>query len=627
MRSATLVNGLEDRATRLRMHSIRATTAAGSGHPTSCCSAADIVAALFFDAMRYRPDRPDSPDSDRFVLSKGHAAPLLYAAWAEAGALDPAELVSLRRIDSPLEGHPTPRLPFVAAATGSLGQGLSIGVGMALAARLDGVPRAIFALLGDGECAEGNVWEAAQLARHYRLDNLVAIVDVNRLGQSQATMLGHNLLAYQKRFEAFGWRPLVVDGHDMRQLIPALRWARRRTGRPMAILARTIKGKGIPEVEDQDGWHGKPLDRDMAQRTIAYLESQLTGAAPPGPHLPEADAPPPASFVPGGIPLPAPEFRRGQEVATRDAYGEALAALGPLNPAVVAMDGDVKNSTRSLRFREACPERFFECFIAEQNMVAAAVGLAASGRIPFVSSFACFLSRAYDQIRMAGISRANVKLCGSHAGVSIGQDGPSQMGLEDLAMFRAIPGSAILYPADAVCATRCVELAAGHPGMVYIRTTRPKTPVLYDPGERFEVGGLKVLRQSDADRATVVAAGITVHEALAAWETLAQESIPIRVIDLYSVKPVDQEGLLAAARATGGQLITVEDHYAQGGLGAAVLEAVAEAGFSVTRLAVRDLPRSGDPEALLERAGISAHCIVETVHAVVGVAAAAGRGR
>ncbi|MFQ5828451.1 MAG: transketolase [Candidatus Methylomirabilia bacterium] len=611
------VIGLQDRATRLRIHSIRATTAAGSGHPTSCCSAADVMAALFFDVMRIRPDRPAAPDSDRFILSKGHAAPVLYAAWTEASRISPDALLTLRRIDSDLEGHPTPRLPFVDVATGSLGQGLSNGVGMALAGKLDGLPRTVFVLLGDGECAEGSVWEAAEIAGYYKLDNLVAIVDINRLGQSQPTMLEHDLPSYRKRFEAFGWRTLLVDGHDMGQVVKTLRRAKRPSGRPVAVLARTIKAKGIPEIEDQGGWHGKPLKEDQATRAIAHLERQLQGGKLPPVRTPKPPAPPPVA-PPMLLPLPVPSYAVGEMIATREAYGTGLAKLGKLNPAIVAIDGDVKNSTFAERFKEACPDQYIEGFIAEQNMVAAGAGLGACGKIPFVSSFACFLTRAFDQIRMAAISRASLKFCGSHCGVSIGEDGPSQMGLEDLAMFRTVPGSTILYPADAVAAERSVELAAGHSGIVYIRTARPKTPVIYRSDESFAIGGTKVLRATEADQVTVVGAGVTLHEALKAWAELGQRGIAIRVIDLYSVKPLDREGVLAAAHASRGRLITVEDHYAEGGLGDAVLEAVAPEGVRVFKLAVRELPRSGGPQALLDRYGISARQIAETVLRVTG---------
>src|SRR6266508_5847131 len=482
--------GLEDRATRLRIHSIRATTAAGSGHPTSCCSAADLVAALFFDVMRFRPAEPHAPDNDRMILSKGHAAPLLYAAWAEAGALSPDELLTLRRLDSDLEGHPTPRLPFVEAATGSLGQGLSVGVGMALGRKLDDAPGAIFVLLGDGECAEGNVWEAAAIAGYYRLENLIAVVDVNRFGQSQPTMLEHDLRAYQGRFKAFGWRAVLVAGHDMDEVVRVLRRARRPSGVPVAVIARTIKGRGIPGIEDMDGWHGKPLDETAANKAVASLEAQLHNVKLPPVHPPQGPPAPaaPRAEITDGFRVSTHE--KGTTVATRQAYGEALAKLGKLNPAVVALDGDVKNSTHAELFKKACPERYVEGFIAEQNMVATAVGLAAYGKIPFVSTFSCFLTRAFDQIRMAAISRANLKIAGSHCGVSIGEDGPSQMGLEDLAMMRAVPHS-------------------------------------------------KVLRQSGTDRLTIVAAGVTLVEALAAHALLAKEGIAVRVVDAYSVKPID----------------------------------------------------------------------------------------
>jgi transketolase len=607
---------LQDMATRLRIDCIRATTAAGSGHPTSCCSAADLVAALFFDVMRLRIKDPRAADCDRFVLSKGHAAPLLYAAWAEAGAFPVQDLLNLRRIDSDLEGHPTPRLPFVDVATGSLGQGLSAGVGLALGAKQDGSPRTVFVLLGDGECAEGSVWEAAAIASHYTLDNLVAIVDVNRFGQSETTMLGHDVGAYRKRFAAFGWRALDVDGHDMPQVVRVLRRAARPGGQPTAVVARTLKGKGIPGVEDKDGWHGKPLPEAAAKEAIAHLEKLLGGGAPARVRSPRGKPPAAATPSSGLAPLPPPAYAVGDSVATREAYGEALAKLGRLNPSIAALDGDVKNSTFAEKFKAACPDRYVEGYIAEQNLVGTGMGLAAGGKIPFVSTFACFLTRAFDQIRMAGISGTNIKFAGSHCGVSIGEDGPSQMGLEDLAMFRAVPGSIILYPADGMAAECCVELAARHAGIAYLRTSRPKTAVLYGSDEPFAVGGAKVVRQSDADRATVVAAGVTLYEALKAWEQLRDRGVPIRVIDCYSVKPVDREALLAAARATGGRLITVEDHYAEGGLGDAVLDAVGAEGVRVHKLAVREVPHSGKPAELLDRYGISARHIVNAVTAM-----------
>ena len=573
------LQALEDVATQLRVDSVRATTAAGSGHPTSCASAADLVAAIFFDVMRFDPQAPRDPGCDRFVLSKGHAAPVLYAAWAAVGALDRKDLVQLRRIDSDLEGHPTPRLPFVDVATGSLGQGLGVGVGLALGARMLGTDARVFVLLGDGEMAEGSVWEAAQMASHEKLENLVAIVDVNALGQSGPTMLGHDLKAYQRRFAAFGWRVNVIDGHDMKQVTTALRRATRGRGAPTAIVARTLKGKGLgAEVEGKEGWHGKPLP---APQPIA-------GKPPVG------------------------------EIATRQAYGEALVRLGESDARVRALDGDVKNSTYAEKFKERFPDRFVEGWIAEQNMVSAAAGLAAQGLVPFVSSFACFLERAADQVRMAGISRANVKLCGSHAGVSIGEDGPSQMALEDLALFRAIPEAVVFYPSDGVAADAAVQLAAARKGIVYIRTTRGKTPGLYAADEAFASGALKTLRRSDGDRLAIVAAGITLHEAIAAHAELAKAGVAVRVIDLFCVKPVDAAALLEAARACDNRILTVEDHYPEGGIGDAVMEAVGTDGVAVHRLAVREIPRSGPPRQLLERFGIGRAAIVTKVREILG---------
>jgi transketolase len=602
--SEGLVQSLQDIATRLRIESIRATTAAGSGHPTSAASAADLVAATFFAAMRLDPEEPRSPASDRFVLSKGHAAPLLYAVWAELGVVKREDLLSLRTLDSDLEGHPTPRLPFVDVATGSLGQGLSVGVGLAVGARKLGTDARAFVLLGDGETAEGSVLEAAQMAGHERLANLIAIVDVNGLGQSGPTMLDHDLRAYQRRFAAFGWGTVAIDGHDMGQIVPAVRRARQSRRAPTAIIARTIKGQGIESVAGKEGWHGKPLPRDAAERAIAALEARLHHVPPPPVRKPAGR--PLARLEPRPTP-PAPAYG---EVATREAYGDALVRLGAADPRALVLDGDVKNSTYAERFRDAYPDRFIEAYIAEQNMVGEAAGLAAQRFVPFASSFACFFTRAADQLRMAAISRSNIKLCGSHAGVSIGEDGPSQMGLEDLALFRALPESVVLYPADGTAADACVQLAAVHHGLVYIRTTRMKTPALYGADEEFAIGALKVLRAGPHDTLTIVAAGITLHEALAAHDELAGHGIAVRVIDLYSVKPVDAEALLAAARATGGRMLVVEDHYAEGGLGDAVREAVSEEGVSVRHLAVREIPHSGPPRKLLERYGIGRGAIV-----------------
>jgi len=604
---------IREKARLLRIHSLRATTQAGSGHPTSCLSAADLVAGIFFHAMRFEKMRPNSATSDRFVLSKGHAAPLLYAALAEAGAIPVARLLTLRDLSSELEGHPTPLVPGVDAATGSLGQGLSVGAGLAIgAAKLEKNSARVYVLLGDGEMAEGNVWEAAAFAAHYGLDNLTAIVDVNALGQSDRTMYRHDADVYRRKFEAQGWQAEVIDGHSMEAILAALNRAIATKGKPQAILARTEKGHGVSFIADKDGWHGKALSRDDLARAIAEL-----GGAEEPPAIERRSSARPALPQPAEFPAPEPPaYKPGQQVATREAYGTALKKLGAVNPTLVAVDGDVQNSTFSEIFGKAYPERFFQGYIAEQNMVGVAVGLAARGHTAFVASFACFLTRAYDQIRMAAVSRSNINLCGSHCGVSIGEDGPSQMGLEDLAMFRAIPGATVLYPSDAVAAERLTEAAARRAGICYVRTSRPKTPVIYPNEETFPVPGFKVVRESPHDRATVIAAGVTLHEALKAHQELKTQGISVRVIDLYCVKPIDATALGAHVRATAGRVVTVEDHYPEGGLGEAVIGALAEAGgvlSAAKRLAVTGLPRSGKPDELLDVFGISAPHIVAAV--------------
>ena len=616
---AQLIPALKNIATRLRIDSIRSTSEAGSGHPTSCMSMADVTAALFFAEMRFDPKDPHNPQADRFVLSKGHAAPILYSAWAEAGAFDRSELLKLRQIGSDLEGHPTPRLPFVDVATGSLGQGICAAIGTALNARRIKSDYRTYVLLGDGETAEGSVWEAANVGSMDKLDNLCGITDVNALGQSRATMWQHDMSQFQRRWQAFGWHAIVIDGHDMNAILDALAEARRTKGQPTMILPRTIKGKGVAAVEGKDGWHGKAFKKgEEMDRAIAELEGQMVPTAG-GINLASQIAKPqgssPASAAPKIVAPPA--YKMGEEVATREAYGAVLAKLGDADSRVVALDADVKNSTFSDKFEKVFPDRFFENFIAEQAMVGAAMGLAARGAIPHASTFACFLTRAADFIRMAAISNVNIKLAGSHAGVSIGEDGPSQMALEDLAMCRAEPNYTVLYPCDAVSAERLVTLATYRSGPAYIRTSRPKTPVIYSNDESFEIGGLKVLRQSAQDVATVIGAGVTVFEALKAYDKLKAEGTSIRVIDLYSLAPVDAAGLTAAARATGGRLITVEDHYPTGGVGDAVAEAVAGAGFTVHRLAIREIPRSGKPDELLERYGISSAHVVSAVRAVL----------
>jgi transketolase len=614
--ASSLLDGLHNVATQLRIDSIRSTTEAGSGHPTSCMSAAEIVAALFFGEMRYDPRNPKNPDNDRFVLSKGHAAPVLYSAWAEAGLFPREDLLKLRRIDSDLEGHPTPRLPFVDVATGSLGQGICAAIGTALYARLIGSDYRTYALLGDGESAEGSVWEAADIASYQKLDNLCAIVDVNRLGQSGPTQLGHNMEEIAQRWRAFGWHALVIDGHDLQAILDAFKEARATNGRPTVVLARTLKGKGVAAVEDKPGWHGKAFKKgEETDNAIAELEKQFV----PGAKTPEIPRPPSKGRTLAAADyakLPAPAYKKGDLVATREAWGTALAIVGAADERIVALDADVKNSTFSERFAKAFANRFFENFIAEQVMIGTSMGLAARGAIPFASTFACFLARAADFIRMAGISAVNVKLTGSHAGISIGEDGPSQMALEDLAMMRAVPDCAVLYPCEAVSTERLVARMAQHNGLVYMRTSRPKTPVLYEPSDDFRIGGSRVVRQSSGDVATVVAAGVTVFEAIKAAEALQKEGLSIRVIDAYSVQPIDAATLRDAAKATQNNVITVEDHYAAGGLGDAVSEALAPNGVAVTRLAVREIPRSGQPEELLDRYGISASHIADAVRRV-----------
>lgn len=604
---------LVELAQQLRVDSVRASTAAGSGHPTSSMSAADLMAVLMAHHMRYDFDRPDHPGNDRFVLSKGHASPLLYSAYKAAGALDDGELLTFRKLGSRLEGHPTPRrLPWVETATGSLGQGLPVGVGIALSGkRLDHEDYRVWVLCGDSELAEGSVWEAAEHASFENLDNLTAIVDVNRLGQRGPTRHGHDLDAYARRFQAFGWHTVEVDGHDVDAIDRAFGEAISTKGRPSVVLARTLKGKGVEAVQDREGLHGKPLPD--AEAAIA----ELGGPRDLSVHLQEPPAVPLLHVVREDH-VELPRFDKGEQVATRDAYGKALAALGTGRGDVVALDGEVSDSTRAEAFAKEHPERFFECYIAEQQMVAAAVGISTRGWVPYASTFAAFLTRAYDFVRMASISGAGINLVGSHAGVAIGQDGPSQMGLEDLAMFRAVHGSTVLYPCDANQTARLVAAMADLDGIRYLRTSRGKNKVIYGPDEEFPVGGSKVLRSSATDRLTLVAAGVTVPEALAAADALDGEGIQVRVIDLYSVKPVDRATLRQAAEDT-GCLVTVEDHREEGGLGDAVLDAFLDGRPTprLVRLAVRTMPGSAAPDQQLHAAGIDADSIAAAVQLLV----------
>ena len=616
----TEVDNWRELGQQIRVDSIRAANVTKSGHPTSSMSAADLMAVLLSKYLHYDFDNPENPNNDHLIFSKGHASPLLYSIFKAAGAITEEELLTFRLFGSRLEGHPTPEIPWVDVATGSLGQGLPISVGVALSGKyLDKLPYRVWCLCGDSEIAEGSQWEAFEHAAFYELENLTAIIDVNRLGQRGETMHGWDLNSYARRAEAFGWNAIEIDGHDFEEIDRAFQEALHTHGRPTAIVAHTTKGKGVKEVENKNGWHGKALDHpDEAIEELGGIRNITVEA-----HKPESTAERHEFEVPGGE-LPTYEIG-GKDVATRAAYGEALRALGDMRGDVVALDGEVSNSTYSEYFRDAHTDRYFEMYIAEQQLVAAAVGLQVRKWRPFASTFAAFFSRAYDFVRMAAISRATMSLCGSHAGVSIGEDGPSQMALEDLAEFRAVHSSTVLYPSDANQTAKLVALMADLPGISYMRTTRAATPVIYDASEDFPVGGSHVVRSSDDDDVTIVAAGITLHEALKAADSLAEEGINARVIDLYSVKPVDVEGLRAAAEAADGRVVTVEDHWPEGGLGEAVLSAFAEADEkpTVVKLAVEGMPGSGKPAELLAAAGIDAEHIADAAKSLVGARAVA----
>lgn len=604
------VDKLKKLAALIRYYILIMTTEAGSGHPTSSLSATELMACLFFGGkFRFDVDHPKHPNNDRLIFSKGHASPLLYALWAAAGKLTEEDLMTYRKFGSPLEGHPSIVFPYVETATGSLGQGLSIGVGMALNARyLDKIPYRTYVLLGDSEMAEGSQWESLQIASHYKLDNLVGILDVNRLGQRGETMYGWELQAYEKRISSFGWKTIVLDGHSISEILGAYEEALRATGQPIMLIGKTIKGKGVSFIENKDGWHGKTLNKeecDRALRELGEIDKSIRGEiSPPEDLRPKEQTP---QITTQKIDYPA-----GNPVATRKAYGNGLVRIAPRFPNVISLDGEVSNSTYSEIFKESYPDHFFEMYIAEQNMIGAALGLSCQGKIPFVSTFSAFMSRAFDQIRMSQYANPNIKFVGSHAGVSIGEDGPSQMGLEDIAMFRTIFNSVVLYPCDAVSTEKLVEESAKHYGPIYIRTTRKETPVIYHPDEEFPIGGSKLLRKSNEDRVTVVAAGITVFEALNAYEELKKEGILICVIDLYSIKPVDINTLQEASGITEA-LITVEDHYAEGGIGEAVKSALATSLVPVYSLAVRKKPKSGKPQELLDYEEISQKAIIAKV--------------
>jgi len=612
---------LKNIAQQLRIHSINMTQASKSGHPTSCASIAEIMSVLFFNTMRLNLQNPRDPSSDRIVLSKGHAAPILYAAWAEAGLFPVEELMNLRKIDSDLEGHPTPRLNFIDVGTGSLGQGVAVGAGMAYVGKnFDKADYRTYVVVGDGESAEGSIWESLHFAGHYKLDNLCVIFDVNRLGQSEATSLQHEMDTYRKRLDAFGFNALVVDGHDVEELCKAFNEAATTKGKPTAIIAKTYKGKFFPNIEDLDNWHGKPLG-DKAAEVVKHLQGLILSDdnRTVAPKSPSKSRSAPAVDI-SNVKLNAPpSYKLGDQVATRLAYGTALAKLAANNNRVIALDGDTKNSTFSDKLRAVYPERYIECYIAEQNLVGVAIGAACRDRtIAFASTFATFFTRAFDQIRMGAISQTNVNFVGSHCGVSIGEDGPSQMGLEDVAMFRTIPGSTVFYPSDAVSTERAVELAANTKGVCFIRTSRPNTAVIYKNDEPFQVGKGKVVRASNNDQVLLIGACVTLYECLQAADELAKKGISARVIDPFTVKPLDVDLIVQNGQACGGRVVVVEDHYQQGGLGEAVLSALAgHRNFVVKHLYVPTVPRSGPPKALIDMFGISARNVVAAVNEII----------
>jgi len=610
---------LQDLAHKLRIHSVKMTSASKSGHPTSCSSMAEIMSVLFYRVMRYSVQEPKHPSNDRFILSKGHAAPILYAAWAEAGLFPVSDLMNLRKIDSDLEGHPTPRLNFIDVATGSLGQGLSVACGMAYAGKhFDKASYRTYCLMGDGESMEGNIWEALNFAGIYKLNNLCAIIDVNRLGQSDPAPLEHDMDTYKRRMESFGFHAIVVDGHDILELCKAFDEAGKVLDKPTCIIAKTFKGKYFPDIENLMNWHGKALG-DKADSVVKHVESLIKNPSVKPSNIPAPILDSPSVDITGVALSDPPAYKLGDKLATRQAYGNALAKLAKNNSRVVALDGDMKNSTFSQEILKVDKNRFIECFICEQNMLGVGIGVACRDRtVAFASTFAAFLTRGFDNLRMGVISQTNLNVVGSHCGVSIGEDGPSQMALEDIAMFRSLPGCTVFYPSDAVSTERAVELAANTKGICFVRVSRPATPIIYNNQDQFSIGQARIVRRSDADQVLVVAAGVTLVEAVKAADTLAAKGINIRVMDPFTIKPLDTKSVVDNAAACGGRVITVEDHYPEGGLGDAVLAAVASSrNIIVRKLAVNAVPRSGPPADLLEMFGISANNIVTAVNDVI----------
>jgi transketolase len=615
-------NELQEKAKLIRKWALVSTTEAGSGHPTSCMSAADIGAVLFEKYFTYDLGNPLNLYNDRLVLSKGHAAPLLYTLFGMAGAYPLDELKTLRKFGSRFEGHPVPSFVYAEAATGSLGQGLSVGTGLAWLAKHEGLPYKTYVLTGDGELAEGQIWEAANFASHEKLDNLIAILDINRLAQSQETMFGHDIKKYVDRFQAFGFEVIAIDGHDLSEIDKAFDTATKSSnGKPHAIIAKTFKGRGVSFLENKDGWHGKPLKKDELQKALSELgdvdDNLKFSLKKPG-----QTKLPPNAFKEIDVDL---SFDKNKEYATREVFGDVLTKLGEKNPEIYALDADVMNSTFTETFKKAISNRFGECYIAEQNMVSVAAGLSRLGKIPFVATFAAFFARSADQIRMARVSEANIKFVGSHVGVSIGEDGPSQMGLEDIALFGAMPDPLILQPCDAISTAKLVPHMAAHKGVSYMRTLRSKTPVIYNSAEDFEIGGSRILRQSSNDQLTIAATGITVFEALKAADELKKEGVNIRVVDCYSISPFDKDTLVKCLQETKKKIvITVEDHYEHGGMGDFAASALANTNGRVIKMAVTKISQSGTKDELLDDAGISWNHIVNMVKQMVGEAVEVG---
>ncbi|MCK4650691.1 transketolase [Candidatus Babeliales bacterium] len=615
---------LKNKALNLRIDSIRATTASKSGHPTSCMSAADLISTIFFHFLKYDLKNPKNPNNDRFILSKGHAIPVVYAAWKGLGVISDEELLNLRKFDSVLEGHPTSRFKYNEAATGSLGQGLAIGVGMAINAKHENLDYKTYVMLGDGEIAEGSVWEACELAAYYKLDNLIAIVDCNRLGQSGSSLHGHEVEKIAKKFEAFGFKTYVIDGHNIEQIFETIQDVFEIKYKPTVIIAKTFKGYSLEKIQDKLGFHGKPFKKEDLDKIIDQLKNKFPQAAqfePSEIYKPKLNEQKAVKVSIKKITLDLNKdsnssiFDNGKEIATRKAFGYALEALGCESKNIFVLDGDVKNSTFTEIFEEKFQERFIQCFIAEQSMVGISTGLVLRDKIPFAATFGAFFTRAYDQIRMAGIGCNALRLVGSHCGVSIGADGPSQMGLEDIAMIRVIPNSIVLYPSDGVSAYKLTELMANyHDGISYLRTSRPSTPIIYDKNEEFKIGGCKVLKQSDNDKCCIIAAGITLIESLKAYEELKSKGVLVSVIDLYSVKPLDEKTIREISKKSDNKIVTVEDHYLQGGMGEAVNSIVVNDNIKIKNLSVKILPRSGTKDELLKYAQIDCQSIVRIVN-------------